>query len=411
MMKRFIIALSDRALRIRAAYMRTEIASLLRKLACWIEPEETIISSLQKQLPKIGATAITDKLTLSIIVIGSDGSIVYVSPYTEVLTGYNTAEIKKSGQQFLRSIIIPEYQELFDRSLQFHEAGEPYQYQHRFIHKSGITVWAETRTSPIVLNEKMMVEGLLMVTLNISQQMVYQRQVELRTREVEDFTYIVSHDLKAPLFTIKGMLELFQEETPRLSDQGRELTLYLDRAVSRLETLISSVLAYAKITSTNFSLEAVDLNKVTNEISEEFSTIIAGVSGTLVIEPNLPVVEAEHTRMYQVLANLVGNAVKYRDYERPLEIEIGVLPSRSNRQSTIFVRDNAQGIPKDKQESVFRAFHRNHGHEIEGTGIGLTCVRKLIERFGGDIELDSEAGKGSTFFLTFRLPALSRFVN
>jgi two-component system, sporulation sensor kinase E len=391
--------------------MRTKIVSLLHNLANLIEPKETTISSLQKQLPKIGATTITDKLTLSIIVIGSDGSIIYVSPYTEVLTGYHASEIKKIGKQFLRSIIVPEYHELFDRSLKFHEAGEPYQYQHRFTHKSGITVWAETRTSPIILNETMLGEGLLMVTLNISQQMVYQRQVEVRTREVEDFTYMVSHDLKAPLFTIKGMLELFQEETPRLSDQGRELTIYLDRAVSRLETLINSVLAYAKVTSTNFPIEAVDLNKVAREISEEFTTILAGVSGTLIIEPNLPTVEAEHTRMYQVLANLVGNAVKYRDHNRQLEVEIGVLPSKSNRQSTIFVRDNAEGIPKDKLDSVFRAFHRNHGHEIEGTGIGLTCVRKLVERFGGEIELDSEVGKGSTFFLTFRLPALSRFVN
>lgn len=349
--------------------------------------------------------AITKHLIVSVIVgHPEDNQISFCSPYTEVLTGYPISEVYNKGLSFFRTIIHEEHTELFERALRFAKAGEPYQFQHSFHHRTGIEVWAETRTMPL-LDQAGRCQAVLVITLNISQQMVYQRQVEERTREVQDFTYMLSHDLKAPIFTLKGMISLLQEELSESEPASQKLLGHITRAIARLEALVISVLEYAKLSSIGVSLEDVDLQEAIQETLKDFSQQLVDAHASVEVSSEIPAVEADPLRLSQILSNLVSNAIKYREQSRDLSLSFGVLPTASRKMITLIVKDNGTGIPADRLGSLFRPFHRAHGNEIEGTGIGLASVRKLLEKCGGSIDVESEVGKGTTFLVTFKRAA------
>lgn len=349
--------------------------------------------------------AIAKHLIVSVIVgHPEDNRISFCSPYTEVLTGYPLSEVYNKGLSFFRTIIHDEHTELFERALRFAKAGEPYQFQHSFHHRTGIEVWAETRTMPL-LDQAGRCQAVLVITLNISQQMVYQRQVEERTREVQDFTYMLSHDLKAPIFTLKGMISLLQEELSESDPAAQKLLGHITRAIARLETLVISVLEYAKLSSIGVSLEDVDLQEAIQETLKDFSQPLLDARASVEVSPEIPAIEADPLRLSQILSNLVSNAIKYREHSRDLSLSFGVLPTASRKMITLIVKDNGTGIPADRLGSLFRPFHRAHGNEIEGTGIGLASVRKLLEKCGGSIDVESEVGKGTTFLITFKRAA------
>jgi PAS domain S-box-containing protein len=365
-----------------------------------VQSLDVLIHKQQKDLAQ--HRTITNSLIVSVLIADpKTNEITFCSPYTEVLTGYSTSEIYRRGISFLREIIHEQHTDFFERALQFAKAGEPYQFQHSFHHRTGIDVWAETRTMPL-LDDNGECTAVLIVALNISQQMVYQRQVEERTREVQDFTYMLSHDLKAPLFTLKGMVSILSERADKEDKDYEDLLKHVSRAVSRLETLVSSVLEYAKISSLGVTVQPTSLKEAICDAIGDFSQQLHECHAQIDIADELPHVEADSIRLTQIMSNLVSNAIKYRETERALSLSFSLLPSASRRMTTLIVQDNGSGIPANRLDSIFRPFQRAHGSHIEGSGIGLASVRKLLEKFGGSIDVQSEQGKGSTFLVTFR---------
>jgi signal transduction histidine kinase len=120
------------------------------------------------------------------------------------------------------------------------------------------------------------------------------------------------------------------------------------------------------------------------------------------VEGQPPAVIGDRLKVYQIFSNLIGNAIKYRSDKRPLQIVISAKPSKNERYINISVSDNGLGIPKHKRELIFRPFQRAHGKSIEGSGIGLACVKKLLEKLGGEIEVQSQEDAGSVFTFTLR---------
>ena len=114
----------------------------------------------------------------------------------------------------------------------------------------------------------------------------------------------------------------------------------------------------------------------------------------------MPTVQGDEIRLYQVFSNLVGNAIKYR--RRDVQPRISVTAIRNGDGSVmVMVKDNGLGVPKDKLDLVFRPYQRAHGNQVEGSGIGLACVKKIIDRLGGSVSVESAVGEGSTFIVTF----------
>lgn len=344
---------------------------------------------------------LTENLAASIIIRGPANEIIFCSPYTEVLSGYATQEIYRLDQDFFLFIAHEDDRKNIERAFQIAACGEAFQCRFRFYHKTGILMWAETRTVPI-LNNVGEVVATLSITLDVTGSMLYQKQVEEKNKDLQDFTYMVSHDLKGPIYTIKGMHGVLTEELSSTSKSGdvKEALDHVITATGRLESLIAGVLEYSKVSTQELSSEKIALNSVLKEAAKDLEPLLKDRGATLKIADDLPEVLSNKTALYQIFTNLIINSVKYSSPERPPEIFIETRGSHS-KLCTLVVRDNGLGIATEKLPSIFRPFQRVNT-SVEGTGIGLASVKKLLEKTGGQISVESELNKGSNFYLTLR---------
>lgn len=389
--------------------LRDEKQSQLKELYQLLYAYENKIAHFTDSVSEIGIKAeriieryeiLTENLAAAVVIRDADGTISYCSPYTEVLTGYSLSNIYGKKDDFFVSITHEEDRDKYARSLKVSTMGEAFQFRYRFYHRSGIEMWADTRTVPI-LDDMGSVVSTLSITLDVTGTARYQQQVEEKNRDLQDFTYMVTHDLKAPIFTIKGMLGVISEDFgDKLNSDLAEPIDHIASASKRLEQLVASVLEYSKLTAMGEEKEKIHLKDVVDDVFSDFKAQLENINATIILPDNLPTVLAERVRLYQVFSNLIGNAVKYRDTSRDLMIEIELIPSASERYITIALKDNGSGIPEDRQEAVFRPFQRAHRGNIEGSGIGLACVKRIVEKFGGSIRLESKEGAGSTFYIT-----------
>lgn len=224
--------------------------------------------------------------------------------------------------------------------------------------------------------------------------------IELKTvnQELKDFAFIISHDLKAPLRAIGSLANwIATDYSDKFDDAGKSNIKILMNRVKRMHDFIDGVLQYSRVGRIREELVDVDLNEI---IAEVIEIIVPPKNIQIEIKNQLPVIKFERTRMIQLLQNLISNAVKYMDKPQG-KIKIGSLGQ--NGCWEIHVSDNGPGIDKQYHEKIFQIFQTLQPRdEIEGTGIGLTLVKKIVEMYGGKIWLDSTPGKGSSFI--FQLP-------
>ena len=369
---------------------RRYISHLLQTIATMGEEAESLVERYE---------LLTENLAASVIIRDASNKIVYGSPYTEVLTGYSLAEIYDAKDDFFLAIVHEKDLDTIHRALAVSAAGEPFQYRYRFYHKSGMEIWVETRTVPIIGDDGEVTSS-LSVTLDVTGTVRYQKQVEEKNKDLQDFTYMVTHDLKAPIATVKGMVNVLNEDYAKnLPEDSKEVIHHIGNAAERLHNLVGSILEYSRIAAQSISPTAVNLSEVMQDVLSDYSTQIKDTHTIIDVPQSFPSVLGGKTQMYQILSNLVGNAIKYRSPEKPLRLTISAKEAAFRRRVTLIFSDNGLGIPDDKIDSIFRPFQRAHGSEIEGNGIGLACVKKLTEKLGGTISVQSTLGKGSTFSL------------
>jgi signal transduction histidine kinase len=222
-------------------------------------------------------------------------------------------------------------------------------------------------------------------------------------QDLERFAFVASHDLQEPLRMITTYSQLLVAEHPKEPDgKGRE-SQYVGHIVAgnrRMRELLSDLLAYTEMAGhSEQPPEVVDLNVVLLHVRETLAARIADNEAVLTIDA-LPVLKAHESRMASLFLNLVGNALKYRS-QRRVRIHVWVEPEGEKLKFS--VADNGSGIAKEDQVKIFEPFKRLHGREIPGTGIGLAICQRIVERYGGEIWVDSELHVGSTF--RFTLPA------
>ncbi len=345
---------------------------------------------------------LTTNVAAAVIIHEQNGTLMWVSPFTEVLTGFSTSEIMNNASTFFLANVHEDDREMVQRALGIISLGEPFHFKYRFFHKSGTLLWFETRLVPI-FDDGLDDFVALSMTFDVTAAVNNQLYVEERNRDLQDFTYMISHDLKAPIFTIRGMLGIVEEDlTPECPSSITDAITYITRATNRLETLVGGILELAKISAADRSQTSVDLQKVLLDIQQDYKHALEECGGRLLLPAEQLSVLGHPTHIYQVFSNLVNNAIKYRSNERPLEITISIVPARSTRRVQIAVSDNGRGIPEDKLPLLFKPFQRIGEENIEGTGVGLACVARLLEKSQGSIEAHSIHTQGCTFTVQLR---------
>ena len=222
------------------------------------------------------------------------------------------------------------------------------------------------------------------------------KEVESINRELKDFAYIVSHDLKAPLRGVKTLAEWISTDyADKLDEQGKEQIKLLMGRADRMQKLINGILEYSRVGRVKENRAVTDLNKV---VAEVIDMIAPPENITITIENELPTIECEPTRMGQVFQNLLSNAVKYMDKPQGL---IKVSSGEENGFWKFAVTDNGPGIEEKHFEKIFQIFQTLAPRDnVESTGVGLTVAKKIVELYGGRIWVQSKVTEGSTFFFT-----------
>ncbi|HTY36252.1 MAG TPA: PAS domain S-box protein, partial [Bacteroidota bacterium] len=227
------------------------------------------------------------------------------------------------------------------------------------------------------------------------------REIEARNKELDDFTYVVSHDLKEPLISVEGYAKMIRHEYEHQLDAGgREYLQSVMESCQHMKRLIDDLLLLSRISKLTEKRTKVGLAPLIADVLEELRFSIRERKAEIIVQPDLPEVVGVDTHLRIVFRNLIANALKFCDKPIP-RIEIGSLSSTG--MATFFVRDNGIGIEPAHFEKIFLIFQRLHRKdEYEGVGAGLTIVRKIVESQGGKIWVESTAGQGATF--VFSIP-------
>ena len=225
-------------------------------------------------------------------------------------------------------------------------------------------------------------------------------------KELDDFAYIASHDLKEPLRGIHNFSNfLLEDYADKLDGEGRSKLETLMRLTRRMESLIDSLLHFSRLGRVDLAMDQVDLNEIVAQVVDSLDITLKQEGVEVRVPRPLPQVLADRARVGEIFSNLVVNAMKYNDKPQKW-IEIGMTRNGGGEDGppVFYVRDNGIGIPEKHHDAVFRIFKRLHGREKfgGGTGAGLTIVRKIVERHHGRIWLESSPGEGTTFYFTLQ---------
>jgi signal transduction histidine kinase len=226
-----------------------------------------------------------------------------------------------------------------------------------------------------------------------------QMTVELKrsNEELERFAFLASHDLQQPLRTVSGFVQLLERQYgEQLDPAAREYIDHALRGTKQMGTLIDDLLAYSRVSRDDRPLAPVPLDDAWDAAVEQLKATIES-SDAIVQRGPLPVVDGDRGQLVQVFANLIGNAVKYRGEAPP---EVTADARRVNGVWEIAIQDNGIGIAPEDHARIFEMFRRLHTEdEFEGTGVGLALAKRIVERSGGDIRVQSERGRGSRFIV------------
>ncbi len=225
-------------------------------------------------------------------------------------------------------------------------------------------------------------------------------ELEGRNAELERFTYTVSHDLRSPLVTIRGFLGYLRQDATAndLSRFDRDMDR-IANAVDRMQTLLNELLELSRVGRIMNPPENIPLYTLIQETVNLLSAQLDARKVRLTLQSDLPVVLGDHTRLIEIMQNLISNAVKFMGDQKDPEIQIGTTGLDKDGKVILFVRDNGIGIEPKYHERIFGLFNRLDP-TIEGTGVGLTLVKRIIEVHGGRIWVESQLGTGTTFFFT-----------
>ncbi len=401
-------------LSVPAGYEETlgEVLVSLLDITDRLRTEEALKESEQK------LAGIIDFLPDPTVVIDAEGRVIAWNRGMESLTGVEAEEMLGQGDY---AYAVPFYGErrpiLIDLVLRPREQFEREHYA--AVRREGAVLTAEahvpfirrnhayfTGTAAPLYDLKGRIAGAIEVIRDITARRHAEQerdaligQLETKNAELERFVYTVSHDLKSPIISIKGFLGLLEQDVQtRDLESIREDMTRMASAADSMQRLTDELLELSRIGRVMNPPGEVALGQLAHEAVEILSGRLTARGVVVSIAPDLPVVRGDRQRLLEVLQNLIDNAVKYMGSQREPRVEVGVRDR--DEETVVCVRDNGIGIEPQYQDRVFGLFEKLDP-QTEGTGVGLSIVRRIVEVHGGRIWVESEGlGKGSTFCFT-----------
>lgn len=343
--------------------------------------------------------ALSESSPVAIYVV-SDGTFQFVNPQFQRYVGYTEAELL--GMDPLEMVFPEDRSRVRQNAVQMLRGERAAEYEYRIITRSGQTMWVmETVISIQYLGRRAALGNLMDISeRKESEEKLKETLAELErsNKELEQFAYVTSHDLQEPLRMVASYVQLLsQRYKGKLDTDADDFINFAVDGANRMQRMIQDLLAYSRLSTRGKSLELTDCEAVLNQVIDNLKLAIEE-SSTVITHDALPVVPADDSQLSQLLQNLIGNAIKFRS-----EVPPGIHVSAVERGSDwlFSVRDNGIGIDPRYHERIFVLFQRLHRRDqYPGTGIGLAICRRIVERHGGKIWIDSELGKGSTFYFT-----------
>jgi PAS domain S-box-containing protein len=224
--------------------------------------------------------------------------------------------------------------------------------------------------------------------------------LEAANKELEAFSYSVSHDLRAPLRALDGFSRMVLEDyAPKLDDEGRRMLGVIHNAAQRMGQLIDDLLAFSRLGRQPIGADRIDMEKLARDVSGELAGLESERQVRFDLQP-LPATLGTEAMIRQVWVNLIGNALKFTKEREVAEIEIGVQEGESGGM-VYYVKDNGVGFDMRYVDKLFGVFQRLHSQqEFPGTGVGLALVQRIVQRHGGRIWAEAEINRGATFYFT-----------
>ncbi len=355
------------------------------------------------------ATEVSERLSL--VITGAQGGvwdwmdvtkdeIVFYDDFTKLL-GYTQQEIVHS-KDFIFTIVHPEDRSIIEHALtQAFETGENYGCEFRILFKGRGYRWVSSTAAVVLDANGPGAHRLTGFIIDIHEQRLAEQRLEESNKQLNQFGYIVAHDLMAPLRHIEAFSALLRDDhREQLDEEGKMFVDTIIKASDEATKIIEALLEYARTGTNALAIKQVDLNLLIRElqsifnIEDEYKEIEWQVGA-------LPAIEADPTQMRMLFQNLVGNAAKFsRNQSQPL-ITISAIEDGRSDSCTIEVRDNGVGFSPNKANSIFEVFERAHSSdEFEGMGLGLANVARIVSRHGGSIRAHGEVGVGATFWVT-----------
>jgi PAS domain S-box-containing protein len=338
--------------------------------------------------------------------INKDGLIAYMNPAALQTLGASKLE-QVVGRRAL-DFIHPDYHEVVKEriSQMITEEKTVPLLEEKYVRLDGSIIDVEVTATPFATSGGRAMQTLFQdITkrkLNEEEREALIADLEIRNAELERFTYTISHDLKSPLVTINGFLGYLEKDAKagnmeRLkSDVNR-----IQEAVNKMRNLLNDLLELSRIGRLVNAPETVPFERLIKDALDAVHGQLEERDITVVIQPDPPHVFGDRQRLTEVLQNLIDNAAKFMGDQEEPRIQIGQ-SGEEDHKPVFFVRDNGIGIAPEHHEQIFGIFNKLNP-DVEGTGVGLAIVKRIIEVHGGRIWVESEVGKGSTFYFT--LPA------
>lgn len=396
--------------------------------------------------------ALIEKAPDGIVLINADGNFKFISPSARKMFGYtNTDKITSHPMELTHPDDLPMVLSLLQNLVQ--NPSEVSTLQYRFSDKDGQWRWVESTFSnllsdpsveAIVINfrditdrkvaeeeinklneelERKVVDRTnelerrsrelinnetallnLVEDLNLKSEELQRStaQLEVANKELEAFSYSVSHDLRAPLRAINGFVSILVEDYEKaLDDEGKRICGIIQSNATKMGQLIDDLLSFSRLIRSEFNHSKIDMDSLVKSVISDFE-VLQDLQQKNVIIHDLPQTYGDQNMIKQVWINLISNALKYSSKNEHVKIDIGSYPDQ--KEIVYYIKDNGVGFNMEYVHKLFGVFHRLHSmNEFEGTGVGLAIVQRIIKRHRGRVWAEGEVGKGATFY--FSLPA------